>query len=124
MKHGMIWMLCACLGLGMFVQLAAGQDLDAIKARMAARLPTVDALKAKKVVGEDNKGYLAFVGAAKDNEADVTAENTDRKAVYTAIAGKTGSTPDAVGKSRAKEIAKNSAKGVMVQDENGKWYAK
>ena len=124
MKSGKYWLLLACCALGLLGPLAAGQDLDAIKTRMTERLPTIDALRAKAIVGEDNQGYLSFlVEATKENEAVVKAENADRKVVYTAIAAKTGATPEAVGKSRAKGVASRVAKGVMVQDENGKWYA-
>ena len=94
------------------------------KSRMKKRLPIIIELKAKGTVGEDNRGYLQFVGTKREKEDVVTAENNDRKSVYSAIAKKQGATVDFVGKRRAKQIAERAKKGEFLQDENGKWYKK
>jgi len=94
------------------------------KSRMKERLPIIIELKEKGIVGEDNRGYLQFVGTKREKEDVVTAENNDRKSVYSAIAKKQGATVDFVGKRRAKQIAERAKKGEFLQDESGKWYKK
>lgn len=95
-----------------------------IKERMKARQPQIKALKAAGLIGENNKGYLEFVGGAKKDEAMVAAENQDRKKVYTAIAKQQGTTPDLVGRRRALKLSKIAAPGHWIQDQNGKWARK
>ena len=94
------------------------------KSKMKKRLPIITELKSKGIVGEDNRGYLQFVGTKREKEGVVTAENNDRKSVYSAIAKKQGATVDFVGKRRAKQIAGRAKKGEFLQDESGKWYKK
>ena len=97
---------------------------DDIKTRMKNRLPVIKELKAKGIVGEDNKGYLQFVGGNKAKADVVAAENKDRKTVYAAIAKQQGTTAELVGKRRAVQIAKKANKGEWVQDASGKWLQK
>ncbi|MCK5420115.1 MAG: YdbL family protein [Desulfobacterales bacterium] len=94
---------------------------DDIKARMKNRLPVIKELKAKGIVGEDNKGFLQFVGGKKAKADVVAAENKDRKTVYAAIAKQQGTTAELVGKRRAVQIAKKADKGEWVQDSAGNW---
>jgi len=116
--------------LALFVLPAAtpglrAQDLGAVKQRMAQRLPAIDALKERGVVGENNRGFLEARGALSGDEAKtVEAQNSDRKEVYGALAQKTGSSPDQVGQARAKRIAEKSRAGIWLQDETGRWYRK
>lgn len=102
--------------------LTHAQDLGAIRARMEKRIGQIDALKTQGVLGENNRGFLEV--RSGNDEGVAAAENADRAAVYAALAQKTGATPDAVGKARAKQIAAASAKGVWVQAENGQWAKK
>ena len=96
-----------------------------IRRRMEQRLPQIDALKAQEVVGETNRGLLDERKPGVANAAGVVAdENRDREAVYAYIAKETGSSADAVGRARAKQIAANSRAGVWVQDETGRWIKK
>ena len=97
---------------------------DDFKARMKNRLPVIKQLKAQGIVGEDNKGYLQFVGGNKAKTDVVAAENKDRKTVYSAIAKQQGTTAELVGKRRALQIAKRANKGEWVQDASGKWIQK
>jgi uncharacterized protein len=97
---------------------AAAQGL---KERMAARLPVIDDLKARGIVGENNQGYLEFVGPPEKAEV-VAAENADRRQVYIAIARQTGASPEAVGRQRAAQIARKSMPGVHLQKPDGTWY--
>jgi uncharacterized protein YdbL (DUF1318 family) len=91
---------------------------------MKNRLPVIKELKAKGIVGEDNKGYLQFVGGNKAKADVVAAENKDRKTVYAAIAKQQGTTAELVGKRRAVQIAKKANKGKWVQDASGNWNKK
>ena len=102
----------------------ASSSAEDTKSRMKKRLPIIIELKAKGIVGEDNRGYLQFVGTKREKEDVVTAENNDRKSVYSAIAKKQGATVDFVGKRRARQITEKAKKGEFLQDESGKWYKK
>jgi uncharacterized protein len=97
---------------------------DDIKTRMKNRLPVIVELKAKGIVGENNRGYLEFVGGKKEKADVVAAENEDRKQVYTAIAKQQGTTAELVGKRRALQIAQKAGPGEFVQDAAGKWIQK
>ena len=100
---------------------AWGQDL---KSRMRARLPVINDLKARAVVGENNQGYLVMLKGQTEKKDLVAAENADRQKVYQAIARKQGTTAELVGKRRAIQIAKKSAPGRWLQNPEGQWYQK
>ncbi|MBM4055657.1 MAG: DUF1318 domain-containing protein [Planctomycetes bacterium] len=104
--------------------IAFADDIHAIKGQMEKRLPLIVELKSKGIVGEDNKGYLQFVGTGRENEEIINAENEDRKKVYVSIAKKEGANADQVGRRRALQIAKKALAGDWLQDQNGKWYQK
>ena len=106
--------------------LAAGISAfaDDIKTRMKQRLPVIIELKTKGIVGENNAGYLEFIGTKKEQADVVAAENEDRKTVYAAIAKQQGTTAELVGKRRALQIAKKANPGEWVQDSSGKWIQK
>jgi uncharacterized protein len=108
----------------MFALLCGGASADDIKARMIQRLPVIEALKEKGIVGENNTGFLEFVGGGKEREDVVTAENQDRRQVYAAIAREQGTNPDVVGRHRAAQISQRAAPGEWLQDAAGKWYRK
>ena len=93
-----------------------------IKQRMISRLPVIKALKDQGIVGENNTGFLEFVGNRKEKADVVAAENKDRKLVYEAIAKKQGTTTAVVAKHRAVQIAGKAQSGEWLQDANGKWY--
>jgi len=94
-----------------------------IKARMMNRLPEIKVLKAKGIVGENNRGYLEFRGG-REKENIVNAENSDRKAAYESIAKQQNTSLDVVEKHRAAQIEQNAAPGDLLQDATGKWYKK
>ncbi len=96
----------------------------AIKQRMIKRLPEIKALKDQGIVGENNKGYLEFVGQKKAKADVVKAENNDRRQVYQAIAKQQGTTVEVVGKHRAVQIANKASPKDWLQDAEGKWYQK
>lgn len=95
-----------------------------IKERMKARLPVLKALKKEGAIGENNLGYLEFIGSKKKKEDVVQAENADRKRVYSAIAKKQGTTETLVGKRRAAKLFQNAKPGEWVKDAKGKWVQK
>jgi len=101
------------------------EDANAVKARMVQRQGSVDALKQRKVVGENNQGFLEARGAAAAaDQAVIESENADRRAVYAAIAARTGTSADSVGKRRAQKLAAESKPGVWIQDASGSWRQK
>ena len=115
------FLFAAVLMLGV-VPFTQAQDLGAIRSRMEKRIGQIDTLKTQGVLGEDNRGFLSV--RSGDDQGVAAAENADRAAVYAAIAQKAGSSADAVGKARAKQIAAASAKGMWVLAENGQWAKK
>ncbi len=123
MKQRTLTKILTFLLIGTFVT-GVSAFADDIKTRMKNRLPVIKELKAKGIVGEDNKGYLQFVGGNKAKADVVAAENKDRKTVYAAIAKQQGTTAELVGKRRAVQIAKKANKGKWVQDASGKWLQK
>jgi uncharacterized protein len=119
-----LFALVAFLTFGAGAASLHAQDLGAVKARIAARLSKVDELKAKGAIGENNRGLLEVRGGNAEAAGVVSAENSDREAVYADIAKKTGSSADQVARARAKQIAANSAAGVWVQKDDGSWVKK
>jgi uncharacterized protein YdbL (DUF1318 family) len=123
MKRKAIFAILPVFVLGILITNAYPAAKE-IKQRMIARLPVIKALKGQGIVGENNRGYLQFVGQKKEKEEVVTAENKDRKLVYTAIAKQQGTTAAVVGKHRAVQISNKAQPGEWLQDANGKWYQK
>jgi uncharacterized protein len=116
--------LIAAVALGFAAPLVHAQDLGAVKARIAQRLPQLDELKAKGAVGENNRGFVEVRGGDAAAAGVVSAENSDREAVYAALGKQAGASADQVGRSRAKQIAASSAAGIWLQREDGSWYKK
>ena len=105
--------------------LRAAEDLNAVKARMEQRIAPLNQLKGRGVVGENNQGFVEARGnAAPADQGIIGQENADRRTVYAAIAAQTGSTPDAVGKQRAVQIAGIAQRGHWLQDASGTWRQK
>lgn len=117
--------VCLALVLGTFVAVPVVHAQDDVRQRQAARLPQVDALKLDGKFGENNSGYLEARSGLSGNEQDIlNAENADRRTVYAAIAKKTGTSAENVGKTRASQLAERSASGLWLQRPNGEWYKK
>jgi len=125
MKRRMLNILGMLLVAGAMLAVQAfGADLGAIKERMKDRLPTLKALKVKGVVGENNQGYLEYLGKGRENESTVAAENADRKKVYQAIATQQNVPLDVVERHRAAQIRENAEAGMWLEDAKGNWYQK
>ena len=123
MKQRTSTKILALVLVGVFV-LGVSAFADDIKARMKKRLPVIKKLKAEGIVGEDNAGFLQFVGDKKASDDVVAAENKDRLTVYKAIAKQQGTTAELVGKRRALQISKRAESGEWVQDAGGNWVQK
>lgn len=122
MKSAFVFRLALLLGTASLgVTLAHAQD-PAIKARMEQRLGSVNALKDRGIVGENNQGFLEPRGnASGDDQRIIGEENADRRSVYAAIAAKTGAPPDVVGRQRAQQLASLARPGHWIQDPSGAW---
>jgi uncharacterized protein YdbL (DUF1318 family) len=123
MKRTIIIAILPVLILGFMITNGHASSKD-IKQRMIARLPVIKSLKDKGIVGENNQGYLEFIGKKKEKADVVQAENNDRKQVYEAIAKQQSTTVELVGKHRAIQIANKAETGDWLQDAAGKWYQK
>ncbi len=104
--------------------LTATEDIT-VRRRMSDRLPSLDALKLSGHLGENNIGYLeARKELAAEQETLVSAENGDRKTIYSIIAIKTYTTTKKVGQHRSRMLSQRSVKGVWLQSEKGDWHRK
>ena len=119
-----LFSLVALLIFALPAAVLSAQDLGAVKSRMSQRLAQLDSLKAKGAIGENNRGFVEARAADPAAGAVISGENSDREAVYAALAKQTGSSADQVGRARAKQIAAGSAPGVWVQKEDGTWEKK
>lgn len=114
--------ICVLLLLASLLCLASTAAAG-IKEQMAARIPAISALKAKGVVGENNRGLLEF-RSTQEQAAMVAKENADRLTVYAAIGQSQGVNPVLVGQRRATQIAEKGSKGEWFQRPDGSWYKK
>ena len=124
MKLKKVLALLSVFFLGILITTDVNSASDSIKQRMIDRLPVIKALKDQGIVGENNLGFLEFIGNRKEKADVVAAENVDRKSVYEAIAKNQGTTVEVVGQHRAIQLADKAQSGDWLQDANGKWYQK
>jgi uncharacterized protein len=110
-------LLILCLIVSSQLALAAG-----IKDRMKQRLPAIADLKTRGIIGENNSGYLGFVTTARDKQDVVTAENKDRKAIYTHFAKQQNTTLNVVEKVQANRKAQRTKPGEFFQKPDGLWH--
>lgn len=103
--------------------IAAAWGQDDVKSRMEARIPVIDALKARGVVGENNSGYLEFRGPAEKAEV-ITAENADRSSLFGRIAAQQGTTAEIVGRRFAFKFRDLTRPREWFQDDAGTWRKK
>jgi uncharacterized protein YdbL (DUF1318 family) len=103
----------------------AADDAATINRRMSQRLPALDALKERLVIGENNRGLVEARGSLSGDETQLVAEeNNDRSAVYELIARSQSTSAEAVGRARARQIADRSKPGLWIQAPDGSWYQK
>ncbi len=123
MAHRQAFLIAALLIIGAPVYLRA-DDAEAAKARGAERQTQLAAFLAQGLLGENNQGFVDLRGrdlAAGDLMAE---ENKYRREAYAAIAKESGSSPERVGRARARQIAESSPAGVWLQRPDGTWYKK
>ena len=110
--------------ISIFIFSASNAAADSPIERMGNRAPELIELKAKGVIGENNKGYIDFVGDAREKQALVDAENADRKLVFSEMAKKNNVSIEEVGSQFARTRAENAGAGEWLQNESGEWYQK
>ncbi len=118
------WTLWMVLGIAAVLTIAHSVPAQGIKERMKERLPVIAELKQQGIVGENNRGYLDFVGSAKSHEALINQENQDRKTIYAHIAAQQNTSISVVEKNRAVQLVKRAAPGTYVQTPEGTWVQK
>jgi uncharacterized protein YdbL (DUF1318 family) len=118
------WTLWVFLGIVALTAAAGPVLAQGIKERMKERLPVIAELKKQGIVGENNRGYLAFVGETKSHEDLIAQENQDRKLIYTHIAEQQNTSVSVVEKNRALQLAERAAPGTYVQKPDGTWVMK
>jgi uncharacterized protein YdbL (DUF1318 family) len=95
------------------------------RARIKQRWPGVEALKARGVIGENNRGYLEARASLNGEEQSlVSTENSDRAALYESVAKEQGLPVEQVGRGRARKLSVDSKRGVWLQGNDGVWYQK
>ena len=125
MNTSRTFLALAALALAGGTVTAHAQDMNAVRQRMEQRLSSLDALKDKGLVGENNRGYLEARGALSPADSSAVAdEDAARGFVYAAIARQTGSNSDQVGRARAQKLVEMSKAGVWVQRATGEWARK
>jgi len=107
-----------------FLFTALNVQAASVKERMLARIPAINSLKDKGLVGESYKGYLQYRTGKKPEQKLINDENKDRKSVYAAIAKQQKVDITLVGQRRAKQISAKGSKGHWFQKPDGAWYKK
>ena len=97
----------------------------ALEARRG-RYDDLAALKAKGMVGENNRGYLQALVSDPEVESLVGAENKDRQVVYKTIADQNGLAGElGTIEEVFAQVQRDKAKpGEEIQDTNGQWMTK
>lgn len=83
-------------------------------------------LKAKSVVGENNRGYVEALGSDADAKAVVDAENSDRRLIYKTIEQQNNLSDalSTIEKVFAQVQRDKASAGDKIQDESGNWVTK
>jgi len=95
-------------------------------AQSAAAKASVDAAKARGLIGEQGDGYLGFVMASTDPAlASAVAEiNAGRAQAYREAATRTNVTPGAAGQATAQQLFMRLPAGQYFKPLNGDWVRK
>lgn len=124
MNRRILTILLAMLLIGLGWSLSVHAGAKEIKQRMKERLPAINALKAKGIIGENNLGFLTYRGNERPQASLIEAENADRRRVYAAIARQQKVDITKVGQRRAVKIAQTAKSGNWLQTPDGKWQRK
>jgi len=112
------------LFISIFIVAVTNAMADSPLERMDNRAPEIIELKGKGIIGENNTGYIEFVGETREKQALVEAENADRKLVFSEIAQKNGVSIEEVGSQYARKRTEMAGPGEWLQNETGEWYQK
>jgi len=116
--------ICLLLSISiafMFTSVAFARSQNEIIQSMKNRKATIKQLKTSGVVGETNKGYLAFVGGSGGQDAVVAAENQDRKELYALVAKKQNTSLSVVENNMGVVKAQRAKPGEFYQNSSGAW---
>jgi len=109
---------------GLLAMLALAVAVAAWAAPTKEQLALVKGLKNKGLVGEDSRGFLAFVTEKRVAEEIVKLVNDERLKAYQRIAAEQKVTVEQVGRNRAAQLAAEATPGEWIQDGGGKWRQK
>ena len=118
LKALFVYLICFSVTLGS-IAWAGG-----IKERMLQRQPVILELKDKGIIGETVNGYLGFVSSQHTGEDVVSAENQDRKEIYTRIAQQQNLSLDLVATRRGQQLIERTSPGHFFQNASGAWVKK
>lgn len=103
---------------------AGAANMQAIKAQMLERKPTIDTLKKSGNIGEGADGYLHVRQAAGNAAGVVNAENADRRIVYQNIAKQQKTSLKNVAQRRGIKLVGLAPPGHWLMKKDGTWYQK
>jgi len=110
-------------------QLKKTPDVQKVLNHRKARVHELQALKAKGLIGENNKGFITILKPSLEPKEKtlVDAENHDRKFIYNTVVAQNhlGSEGlEKVEKDFAKTHHDRTKQGDLIQDSSGKWVRK
>ena len=117
-----------------FVSQAAQYDLKEITPEVQQAISSrqshynkLQDLKAAKIIGENNKGYVEVRQSSGDADSLASAENQNRKTIYRAIADQNGLGSEGLNviESVFAEVQRDKARsGDLIQLPSGEWTSK
>jgi len=107
-----------------YAQEGLGADVEQAALRRRDRRPQLAVYESKGIVGENASGLVEIRAAAgADAQALVSAENSDRMIIYTAVAQKNGTSVTEVQKLYAKRLHSDAPAGTPLEVD-GVWTVK
>ncbi|MFH2059703.1 MAG: YdbL family protein [Pseudomonadota bacterium] len=120
--------ICGFLVIGLVLIVSscvfAQRNIEEVKQSLKARNALIQQLKTSGVVGETNKGYLAFVGSSNGQDDVIAAENKDRMELHTIVAGMQNISISQVEQNMGLLLAKRANPGEYFQNASGAWQKK
>jgi len=110
-------------------QLKKTPDVQKVLNHRKARVHELQALKAKGLIGENNKGFITILKPSLEPKEKtlVDGENHDRKFIYNTVVAQNHLGPEGLEKVE-KEFSKThrgrTKQGDLIQDSSGKWVRK
>jgi len=90
------------------------------------RFDKLSALKARKIIGENNRGYVEVLGLDPEAGSLADQENKDRRLIYQTIEKQNNLTDalQTIEKAFAETQRERAASGEQIQNSDGAWVAK